>query len=205
MCSAYASGSRDEGQRQGRRRRPSGWSSSGWRWTRPRSAQELRSLDLPFAPTPMDKALWCIYSTTAREARRPRGRADDAGPARGRALRWIHEVCEGRQGEREAAAAMMRADVLASGERAFIRDEEAVARFTEARFPFADEKTRLASPSESRSSTRSRRREEAGPEEGRLDAGTAGGSGRCAEEGRAVQLRHLEAGLKSKRVRGAGP
>src|SRR5436309_7865041 len=31
--------------------------------------RELKPLDLPFEPTPMDKALWCIYSTTARLAR----------------------------------------------------------------------------------------------------------------------------------------
>ena len=41
-------------------------------------AQEIRSLDLPFAPSRMDQALWCIYSTAARLARRSRAKRASA-------------------------------------------------------------------------------------------------------------------------------
>jgi asparagine synthase (glutamine-hydrolysing) len=44
-----------------------------------------------------------------------------------------------RESGDEAAAEVMYSDVVESGKRAFLRDEEAVARFTEVRFPFADE------------------------------------------------------------------
>lgn len=137
LCCAYVSGSRDE--EQARVAAGSlGLELVGVEVDRFSAEQELRSLDLPFAPTPMDKALWCIYSTTAREA-----------AARGAELMMLGQLADELFGgymkyaraavdSEDAAAAMMHADVVASGQRAFIRDEEAVARFTEARFPFAD-------------------------------------------------------------------
>ncbi len=86
----------------------------------------------------MDKALWCIYSASAR-----------ASAESGAELILLGQLADELFGgymkyaraatESENAAEMMRLDVVKSGQRAFVRDEQACARFTEARFPFADD------------------------------------------------------------------
>jgi asparagine synthase (glutamine-hydrolysing) len=139
LCSAFTSGSRD--QQHARAAADSlGLELVGVEIDSASAARELRSLDLPFEATPMDKALWCIYSTTAREAAGQGAELIMLGQLADELFGGYMKYARKARESEEDAATMMRADVVASGERAFIRDEEACARFTEARFPFADER-----------------------------------------------------------------
>ncbi len=103
------------------------------------AAREVRAMDLPFEPGPMDKALWCLYSTTSRMG------AENGAPVI--LLGQLADELFGgymkyalRARESEASAVrMMESDVAASAERAFVRDELACARFAEVRLPFADQ------------------------------------------------------------------
>ena len=103
-------------------------------------SRELRTLDLPFVPTPMDRALWCIYSTAAREASRTGAEVMILGQLADELFGGYSKYAKLASGDERAAARMMEADVWASGERAFVRDEAACSRYTEVRFPYADEK-----------------------------------------------------------------
>ena len=69
LCSVYSAGSRDEKQVRSAAD-ALGLELVATEMDEASVSHELRTLDLPFAPTSMDKALWCIYSTTAREASR---------------------------------------------------------------------------------------------------------------------------------------
>jgi asparagine synthase (glutamine-hydrolysing) len=137
LCGAYTKGSRDETHAK-TAADLLGLEFVGIEVDRPAAESELLSLDLPFTPTPMDKALWCIYSTTAREATSRGASAILLGQLAdelfGGYMKYSRPPVRGSD-----AAEMMLADVMGSGERAFIRDEEACARFSEVRFPFADE------------------------------------------------------------------
>ena len=100
---------------------------------------ELRMLDLPFEPSPMDRSLWCVYSMAARVA--AEGGADVillgqlADELFGGYRKY--QVALAREGP-GAAASMMREGVLESASRGFVRDEAACCRWLEPRFPFAD-------------------------------------------------------------------
>ncbi len=140
LCSAFVGGSRDEGQTR---------AAAGLlglelvtaRIDGARAADELRGLDLPFEPTAMDKALWCIYSSTARVAADGGAEVMMLGQLADELFGGYMKYARAAREEGGAAAAkMMRSDVVESGDRAFVRDEKAVGRFTEARFPFADER-----------------------------------------------------------------
>jgi asparagine synthase (glutamine-hydrolysing) len=139
LCSAYASGSRDKEYAKSAAD-SLGLELVGVELDRASVRQELVSMDLPFEATPMDKALWCIYSTTAREAAGHGAELIMLGQLADELFGGYMKYAKAAGESEEVAATMMRADVVASGQRAFIRDEEAVARFTEARFPFADER-----------------------------------------------------------------
>ena len=138
LCSAFAGGSRDESQTKAAAD-AMGLELVVKEISREEVAEELRTIDLPFQPGPMDMALWSLYSTTSRMA-------DEQGAGRILLGQLADELFGGymkyaltaRRSPAEAER-MMRADVAACGTGAFIRDEEACARFIEARFPFADE------------------------------------------------------------------
>lgn len=139
LCSAYVTGSRDERQAQ-RAADLLGLELHGVNVDAAASSSAVRTLDLPFVASPMDRALWVIYSTTAKEAS-SRGAevvllGQLADELFGGYMKYARAARE--RGPQEAVS-MMSADVRASGERAFIRDELAVAQHTEARFPFADD------------------------------------------------------------------
>ena len=140
LCSAFVGGSRDESQT----RAAAGLLGLELVTTRidgARVVDELRSLDLPFEPRAMDKALWCIYSATARTAADGGAEVMMLGQLADELFGGYMKYARAARDEGGAAAArMMRSDVVESGERAFVRDEKAVGRFTEARFPFADER-----------------------------------------------------------------
>ncbi len=103
-------------------------------------SRELGILDLPFEPTPMDRALWCIYSASAREAGEQGAELIMLGQLADELFGGYMKYAEMAREDERAAAAMMKADVIASGNVAFVRDEAACARFCEVRFPYADEK-----------------------------------------------------------------
>jgi asparagine synthase (glutamine-hydrolysing) len=100
---------------------------------------ELSRIDLPFAPTSMDKSLWCIYSIASRVATANGAELILLGQLAdelfGGYLKYQRALVD--RGEREAAR-MMEDDVAECGRRGFIRDEAACARWNEPRFPFAD-------------------------------------------------------------------
>ncbi len=103
-------------------------------------ADELRSLDVPFQPSAMDKALWCIFSRTARLARENGAELMLLGQLADELFGGYFKYAE--ELERNgalAAAGLMRSDVLACSSRAFIRDEAACGTWIEPRFPFANE------------------------------------------------------------------
>jgi asparagine synthase (glutamine-hydrolysing) len=101
--------------------------------------RELRAVDLPFQPTPMDRSLWCIYSIAARSAA---GLGADeillgqlADELFGGYMKY--QRAAETQGP-ETARKMMERDVVEAGRRGFIRDEIACCRSIEPSFPFAD-------------------------------------------------------------------
>jgi asparagine synthase (glutamine-hydrolysing) len=138
LCSAYVSASRDE-HAVTRAAELLGLRIVDVKLERPGITEELRSLDLPFQATTMDRALWCLYSSTARLASREGAELILLGQLADELFGgYMKYAIAGRKDE-GLAARMMEADVEASSERAFVRDEEACAKFIEPRFPFADE------------------------------------------------------------------
>jgi asparagine synthase (glutamine-hydrolysing) len=137
LCSAFTAGSRDESYAE------SAAESLGLELVAKEVddgavARELREMDLPFVVTPMDKALWCIYSTSSRLAAESGAELIMLGQLADELFGGYMKYSRAAAEDKKAAVEMMRLDVIESGQRAFVRDEEACARFTEVRFPFAD-------------------------------------------------------------------
>jgi asparagine synthase (glutamine-hydrolysing) len=101
--------------------------------------RELRSLDLPFEPTPMDRSLWCIFSATARLAGESEAEfillGQLADELFGGYAKYEVKI---RQGGEAEADRIMAADVAQCGVRGFVRDELACSVWCEPRFPFAE-------------------------------------------------------------------
>jgi asparagine synthase (glutamine-hydrolysing) len=139
LCSVYASGSRDQHQAKSAADKL-GLDYVGIEMDKEAALRELREMDLPFEPTPMDRALWCVYSASSRQARAEGAELILLGQLADEQFGGYMKYTRAAEQDGEIAAMeMMWADVVASSERAFVRDEEACARFGEARFPFADE------------------------------------------------------------------
>jgi asparagine synthase (glutamine-hydrolysing) len=101
--------------------------------------RELVGIDLPFEPTPMDRALWCLYSTTSRMAQEEGAKLILLGQLADELFGgYMKYAIRARESESDASR-MMEGDVAGSADRAFIRDELACSKFVEARFPFADQ------------------------------------------------------------------
>ncbi|MDG6925189.1 MAG: hypothetical protein JRN09_01415 [Nitrososphaerota archaeon] len=137
LCSAYAAGSRDQSHAR------SAADSLGLELVAVEVdsaavARELREMSLPFAATPMDKALWCIYSASARASAESGAELIMLGQLADELFGGYMKYARAAAESKNSAVEMMRLDVVESGQRAFVRDEQACARFTEARFPFAD-------------------------------------------------------------------
>ncbi|MDA4121908.1 MAG: asparagine synthase-related protein [Thaumarchaeota archaeon] len=101
--------------------------------------EELRSMSLPFEATPMDKALWALYSTTARSAAAEGAELMLLGQLADELFGGYMKYSIAAKKAEGLAESMMEADIANSAERAFVRDEAACSRFVEPRFPFADE------------------------------------------------------------------
>ncbi len=102
-------------------------------------SKELRALDLPFRPSPMDRGLWCLYSMTARLAAESGAELILLGQLADELFGGYakYEVALRTGGEIEAAR-MMSEDIEGCGARGFVRDELACSRWCEPRFPFAE-------------------------------------------------------------------
>ena len=103
------------------------------------AARLVGTLDVPFAPGPMDRALWCLFSTTSRLATKNGAELILLGQLADELFGgYMKYALEARKDE-ASAVRMMEHDVATSADGAFIRDELACSRFVEVRFPFADE------------------------------------------------------------------
>ena len=139
LCSAYSDGSRDEKQSELIADKL-GLPMVSRALTPQDIKRELNLLDLPFEPTPMDQALWCIYSTTARLARENGAETILLGQLAdelfGGYVKYVRAIEEGGV---LAAETMMEEDLARCGEVGLVRDELACSASVEPRFPFADE------------------------------------------------------------------
>jgi asparagine synthetase B (glutamine-hydrolysing) len=145
LCSVYVKGSKDErGSKRAADRLDLELVSSEIDEERVRN--ELRGLNLPFTPSPMDKALWCVYSIAGRMARERDADVLILGQLADELFGgYMKYTLELREHGIEAATAMMERDVWECSRGGFIRDETACSRWIEPRFPFADEEiVRLA-------------------------------------------------------------
>lgn len=138
LCSTYARDSRDEGQ-TGRAAEALGLRLVDKRVNREDVVKEVRAVELPFQPGPMDLALWTLYSTTARTASEEGAELIMLGQLADELFGGYMKYALTSRRSPVEAELMMRADVVACGCAAFIRDEAACARFSEVRFPYADE------------------------------------------------------------------
>jgi len=141
LCSAYASGSRDESQSQ-RAAALLGLKLETEVLDYETLAKESKGAELPPGDaTVMDKALWCIYSTTSRLAKREDARMILLGQLADELFGgYMKYATEAREKGAGAAEAMMRGDVRACADRGFLRDEAACSASCEVRFPYADER-----------------------------------------------------------------
>jgi asparagine synthase (glutamine-hydrolysing) len=138
LCSAYTESSLDHSQAV-RAAQSLGLEHRGAVIDSAAAAKEVRSLDLPFEPGPMDRALWCLFSTTSRLAAENGAELILLGQLADELFGgYMKYSLEARKDE-ASAIRMMEHDVVTSANGAFIRDELACSRFSEVRFPFADE------------------------------------------------------------------
>jgi asparagine synthase (glutamine-hydrolysing) len=139
LCSAYASGSRDEAQ-CARAADLLGLSLETALLDEETLAERSREAELPPGEaTLMDKALWCIYSTTSQLAKRSRARTILLGQLADELFGgYMKYAVKAREEGAAAAETMMAADVRACADRGFVRDEAACSASCEVRFPYAD-------------------------------------------------------------------
>ncbi len=138
-CSASAPGSLDRGV-AGDAARAMGLEFASAKLDRVAIGREIQHLDLPFEPSPMDRGLWCIYSITSRVAREVEAEMVLLGQLADELFGGYakYEAALRSKGVAEAEK-MMSADVRGCGLRGFVRDEAACSRWSEPRFPFAEE------------------------------------------------------------------
>ena len=139
LCSAYASGSRDEGQ-SGRAADLLGLRLETALLDEKTLAKMSGEADLPPGEaTVMDKALWCIYSTTSELAKRSEARTILLGQLADELFGgYMKYAVKAREEGAAAAERMMAGDVRACADRGFLRDEAACSASCEVRFPYAD-------------------------------------------------------------------
>ncbi len=135
-CAAFTSGSGD-----GRRAKEAG-ASLGVRLVSTELTPELVNvalvdLDLPFAPTLMDRSLWCLYRIVSRSAHDSGARVILLGQLADELFGGYAKYSEAlRTGGEEAARSMMDADLRGYAVRGRVRDVSACSRWAEPRLPF---------------------------------------------------------------------
>ena len=97
----------------------------------------LSTMDLPFAPTLMDRSLWCLYAAVARSAQREGARVLLFGQLADELFGGYAKYAEAlRARGLDAASSMMQADVREYAQRGRVRDVGACGELVEPRFPF---------------------------------------------------------------------
>jgi len=97
----------------------------------------LSAIDLPFAPTLMDKSLWCLYAAVSQSAHRAGARVLLLGQLADELFGGYAKYAETLKARGESSAeSMMGADVKLYAARGRVRDVTACGRRVEARFPF---------------------------------------------------------------------
>jgi asparagine synthase (glutamine-hydrolysing) len=139
LCTVFVKGSRDERSAE-EAARALGLEMVGTQVREADLQRELWSLDLPFSPTQMDRALWTIYSISARVAKTNGAETILLGQLAdelfGGYMKYERALTDRSAGQ---AQRMMAEDVAACGKVGLIRDEQACSRSIEPAFPFADE------------------------------------------------------------------
>lgn len=145
-CTAFSDGAGDE-TRAREAASALGLDIVATRLTPENVEEALRTIDLPFVPTLMDKSLWCLYSIVSRSA-------CDAGSKVVMLGQLADELFGGyakyeeafRLKGHDAASSMMSLDLQDYAHRGRIRDIGACGRWAQPRFPFeANEVVALAS------------------------------------------------------------
>jgi asparagine synthase (glutamine-hydrolysing) len=139
LCSAYAPGSKDEGQ-TARAAGLLGLKLETALLDEGSLVERSTNAELPPGEaTTMDRALWCIFTTTSELAKRGNARMILLGQLADELFGGYRKYSRMAQEEGEAAAdRMMRDDVRACADRGFLRDEAACSTSCEVRFPYAD-------------------------------------------------------------------
>jgi len=100
---------------------------------------EVRDIDLPFEPSPMDKSLWCIYSIAAKLAAESGAEVVMLGQLADELFGGYAKYETAlRRGGQAGAGRLMSEDLAQCAARGFVRDEAACRRWCEPRFPFAE-------------------------------------------------------------------
>jgi asparagine synthase (glutamine-hydrolysing) len=140
LCSAYASGARDERQSE-KAAALLGLRLETALLDEETLAKRSREAELPPGDaTVMDKALWCIYSTSSELAKERKARMILLGQLADELFGgYMKYALKAKEEGAVAAEKMMSEDVRACAYRGFLRDEAACSASCEVRFPYADE------------------------------------------------------------------
>ncbi len=111
------------------------------------TAGTLRGFELPFAPTLMDKSLWCLYATVSQVAKDAGARVLLLGQLADEQFGGYAKYAEAvKEGGDEAARTLMQTDFQEYARRGRIRDVGACSAWVEPRLPFeAEDLVKLAS------------------------------------------------------------
>jgi len=139
LCSAYAPGSRDESQTS-KAADLLGLRLETALLDKESVVESLMRAELPPGEaTPMDSALWCVYSASSELAKRSGARTILLGQLADELFGGYRKYAiAAHESGAEAAERMMRGDVKACADRGFLRDEAACSASCEVRFPYAD-------------------------------------------------------------------
>ena len=138
LCSAFAPGSGDEG-RVARASTELGLELKVTELTREKVDESLRALDLPFAPTLMDRSLWSLYHWVSESARESGARVMLLGQLADELFGGYAKYLEiFQKAGPEVAESAMEADFREYDRRGRIRDVNACGGRVEPRFPFGD-------------------------------------------------------------------
>jgi asparagine synthase (glutamine-hydrolysing) len=145
-CAAFAEGAGDE-VRAREAASALGVALVATKLTRKSVDDALAAVDLPFAPTLMDRSLWCLYAIVSRSAHEAGARVMLLGQLADELFGGYAKYAEAlSHGGEEAAASMMKIDVEDYARRGRVRDVGACGRWVKPVFPFeAREVVELAS------------------------------------------------------------
>lgn len=135
-CTAFSDGAWDQARARGAAA-ALGVEFVATELTRENVGEALGRIDLPFAPTLMDRSLWCLYSIVAKSANKAGARVILLGQLADELFGGYAKYAEALKTKGDSAASsMMKADVQEYIRRGKVRDVAACSRWAEPRFPF---------------------------------------------------------------------